>query len=79
MSKSDELDIEDFLERLGAHVAKVRKSKGYSQDRLTLESDIARGTVSKIENALVDPHISTLARIAKTIGVPLGKLVEIKL
>ncbi len=80
MSES-ELDYNhrEVLKRLGAHIAKVRASKGYSQDRLQLESGLARGTVSKIENGLRDPKSSTLIRIALTIGVPPKKLLEFKL
>jgi transcriptional regulator with XRE-family HTH domain len=66
----------DFLKYLGEHIAKIRKSKGYSQDRLLLEAGFSRGTLSKIENGLVNPQIWTLAKIAKTIGVPLKKLVD---
>jgi transcriptional regulator with XRE-family HTH domain len=66
-----------FLKRFGAHVAKVRRSRGYSQDRVYLEAGFSRGTLSKIENGLVNPRIVTLARIAETIGVPLKKLVDI--
>ncbi len=72
----DEFDREGYLKRLGAHVAKVRASKGYSQDRLCLEAGFARGTLSKIENGLVDPKTSTLARIANTIGVPARRLLD---
>lgn len=35
-----------------------------------LVSGFSRGTVSKIENGLVNPQIWTLQMIAKTIGVP---------
>ncbi len=73
----DEFDQQEFLNRLGAHVAKLRAAKGYSQDRLCLEAGFARGTLSKIENGLVDPHASTLARTAETLGVPLKKLMDI--
>ena len=79
MEEDEEFQKDAFLCRLGTHIAKVRSSKGYSQDRLTLESGLARGTVSKVENALVDPKASTLAKMAQTIGVPLSKLVDIKL
>jgi len=58
-----------FLKKLGRHVAKLRKSKGYSQDRLCLEAGFARGTLSRIEAGLVDPQASTLVRVADTIGV----------
>lgn len=71
----------DFLERLGKQIAKVRRSKGYSQDRVCLEADLVRGTLSKIENGLVEPKVSTLALalVAITLGVPLKKLVEVDL
>lgn len=65
-----------FLKKLGAHIAKVRKQKGYSQDRLYLEAGFSRGTISKIENGLSSPEVYTLARIAEVIGVPLEKLIK---
>ncbi len=59
-----------FLKELGARIASIRSSKGYSQDRLCLEAGFARGTLSKIESGKINPKASTLARIARTIGVP---------
>lgn len=67
-----------YLKRLGKHIARLRKSKGYSQDRLYLEAGFSRGTVSKIENGLVNPQILTLQKIADTIGVGLEDLVRVK-
>ena len=66
-----------FLKRLGRHIAQVRASKAYSQDRLYLEAGFSRATMSRIENGLVDPQIYTLQRIAETIGVPLTKLTSL--
>lgn len=77
MAGDEDFDRKDFLTRLGAQIAKQRAAKGYSQDRLCLEAGFARGTLSKIENGLVDPQASTLARIAETIGVPLRKLLDL--
>lgn len=65
------------LQKLGAHIKKVRKSKGYSQDRLYLEAGFSRGTMSRIEKGNVNPTYFTLLRIAETIGVPIKKLVDI--
>lgn len=79
MENPEEFNNDAFLDRLGSHISKVRKSKGYSQDRTCLEAGLARGTLSKIENGLVEPKISTLALIAITIGVPLKKLVDVEL
>ncbi|HMQ11006.1 MAG TPA: helix-turn-helix transcriptional regulator [Oligoflexia bacterium] len=66
----------EFLKKLGKHIAKIRKSKGYSQDRLYLEAGFSRGTVSKIENGLVNPQIFTLYKIAKTINVSVSTLIS---
>jgi transcriptional regulator with XRE-family HTH domain len=70
------MNQQQFLDKLGAHIEKVRKSKGYSQDRVYLEAGFSRGTLSKIENGLVNPQIYTLAKLARTIGVPLKRLID---
>lgn len=69
---------EKYLKKLGERVRKIRQSKGYSQDRLYLEAGFSRGTMSKIENGLVNPQILTLRKIADTIGVSLKTLVDIE-
>ena len=70
------MDKKRFLKALGSHIAKVRKQKGYSQDRLYLEGGFSRGTLSKIENGLSSPEVFTLARIAEVLDVPIKKLIE---
>lgn len=74
MEKSDDFDKPSFRKALGKRIAKVRRSKGYSQDRLCLEAGFSRGTMSKIEAGLSDPKASTLFRIAEVLDVPIGKL-----
>lgn len=69
----------EVLAQLGAHIARLRASKGYSQDRLQLEAGLARGTVSKIENGLRDPRATTLIKIAQTIGVSPKRLLDFKI
>ena len=66
-----------FLKLLGAQIAKTRKSKGYSQDRVCLEAGLSRGALSKFESGKVEPKISTLALIAITIGVSLSRLTNV--
>lgn len=72
------MDKARFLKKLGAHIAKVRKQKGYSQDRLYLEGGFSRGTLSKIENGLTSPEVFTLARIAEVLDIPLKKLLDLE-
>lgn len=64
------------LKKLGAHIKKVRRSKGYSQDRLYLEAGFSRGTMSRIEAGKVNPTYLTLKVIAETLGVPLKRLID---
>lgn len=78
MYDEDDFDHEDFLAKLGKTIARVRKSKGYSQDRLTVEAGLARGTVSKIESGLRDTRASTLFKIAEVLEVPVSKLFEFR-
>jgi transcriptional regulator with XRE-family HTH domain len=76
-SEDDDFDEADFRRRLGKHIGRVRASRGYSQDRLTDEAGLARGTLSKIERAITSPQVTTVARIAKILGVPLKKLTDV--
>ncbi len=64
------------LIKLGKHIRKVRRAKGYSQDRLYLEAGFSRGTMSRIESGKVNPTYLTLLKIAKTMGIPLRKLID---
>jgi transcriptional regulator with XRE-family HTH domain len=65
-----------FLKRLGLHVGKLRRSKGYSMDRLALEADLSRATMSRIEKGAVDPQAFTLESIAVTLGIKFSELVN---
>jgi DNA-binding XRE family transcriptional regulator len=66
-----------FLIRLGTHIGRVRRSKGYSMDRLALEADLSRATMSRIEKGAVDPQAFTLESIAKTLGLTFSELVKL--
>ena len=65
-----------FLKRLGKHIAKIRKEKGFSQDRLYIESELARRTIDRLETGQVDPRATTLRKIARTLKVPLADLFD---
>lgn len=70
---------EKFLKKFGEHVKRIRTQQGYSQDRVYLESELSRATMSRIEHGQVDTQIWTLVRIAETLGVPLKKLIDVDL
>jgi transcriptional regulator with XRE-family HTH domain len=77
MHTDEEINVDDFLRDLAARLAELRRLKGYSQDRLALEAGLTRGAISKLEKGDVDPRISTLAKIAHTLGVSLPHLVAV--
>lgn len=78
MAKDDEFDKKAFQVRLGRQISKVRKSRGYSMDRLALEGGFSRATMSRIEAGLRDPWASTLYRIAEVLDVPVSKLFDFR-
>jgi transcriptional regulator with XRE-family HTH domain len=68
-----------MLKRLGKRIAMLRRNRGYSQEKLTIESGLAKGTVSRIEHGLVNPQFLTLVCIAKTLKVSLKKLCNLSI
>ena len=72
------MNEKSYTKKLGKNIARIRKREGYSQDRLVLEGDFSRGTISKIENGLTSPKVYTLARIAEVLNVTLAELITVK-
>lgn len=68
----------DFLGRLGRWVLKLRKLRGFGQDELTREAGLSKGTVSKIENGVVDPRATTLVKLAHALEVPPPQILELE-
>ncbi len=69
-------DRQFLLRRLGAWIQNLRKSQGISQDKLTGDAGLAKGTISKIESGSVDPKFTTLARIALALKMRVAKLLD---
>lgn len=61
----DEEGVKTFAKRL----KEVRKFKGYTQERLAFEADIELSQIARIETSRINPTLSTILRIAKTLGV----------
>jgi transcriptional regulator with XRE-family HTH domain len=62
---------------IGDHIRSARKAAKLSQEALARRADVSRNLVSRIERGeIVDPHFSTLTRIAEALGVSVGELME---
>ena len=63
-----------FFNELGDRIAKYRKQRGFSQEKLAAESDIDRVAVGYIEQGRRKPTVTTVYKIAKALGIKLEDL-----
>ncbi|MBA7515574.1 hypothetical protein ES705_07616 [subsurface metagenome] len=58
------------------NLVKIRKQKGWSQEKLAVESGISYNTIIKIERGGIEnPKIDTVIKFADALGVSIDKLV----
>jgi len=58
------------------NLVKLRKQKGWSQERLATESGISYNTLIKLERGgIVNPKIETVIKLADALNVSLDELV----
>ena len=62
---------------IGANIRKYRVHRDISQEHLALESGIHPAYISKLERGEKCPTIDTLYRLAKALGIPVYKLIDI--
>lgn len=61
---------------VGQRVRLLRERERFSRVKLAAEAELAPYTLSKIEDGISDPKISTLEKIAKVLKVPVTELIE---
>ena len=58
------------------NLIKLRKDKGWSQEKLAVESGISYNTIIKIERGGIEnPKIATVIKLADALSVTLDKLI----
>ena len=60
---------------VGRKIRELRKSKGLSLKQVAEGAGVSASLVSQVENNRVDPSLSTLRKIALTMGVPVFALI----
>jgi transcriptional regulator with XRE-family HTH domain len=59
------------------NLAKIRKEKGWSQEKLAQEAGISYNTLIKIERGgIKNPKIETVIKLAKALNISVDHLVE---
>ncbi len=55
-------------------LAKIRKSKGLSQQRLAVLSGVHRVTIARFETGKISPTLATLNKLAAALGVKISDI-----
>jgi len=66
---SDNNDLKYTNIEIGKHVTKLRKSKGFSMYKLSLESGISNSVLMRIEKGEREPKINTLLKIINGLDI----------
>ena len=67
----------EVMKTVGNRIRQLRKEKGLSQFRLSIEADLTKNQVGRIERAERNTSLVTLNRIAMALEVPLQALFPI--
>jgi len=59
---------------VGEQIKRIRASKGLSQKEVIVEAGLDKAQYSRIENGKTDPSVSTVAKIAKALGISLADM-----
>ena len=63
-------------EKLGQNLKRIRTEKGISQNKIARTLGIDRAFISHIENGKTNPTLTTIAKLAKAIGISVGELMK---
>jgi len=66
----------DAGDKVRLNIVKIRRKKGYTQEKLAYEADVSKGYLSEIESGKKSPTVRTLQKLADTLEVPLSKLLS---
>jgi transcriptional regulator with XRE-family HTH domain len=59
----------DVRKLFGARLAELRRRLGWSQERLALESGVARSYLGDVERGQRNPALVNICRLAETMGL----------
>jgi transcriptional regulator with XRE-family HTH domain len=62
--------------KLGKNLKMIRLTKGITQGDISRTLGFGRGYVSNIENGKTNPTLSTIAKLARAIGVSVDELLK---
>ena len=70
---------EEGIKAFAIQLKKIRIREGFSQSQLAFESGLSLSQVARIETARINPTLSTVFSLARTLNVPLSVLFDFQL
>jgi transcriptional regulator with XRE-family HTH domain len=70
---------EEGIKAFAIQLKKIRNRGGFSQSQLAFESGLSLSQIARIETARINPTLSTVFTIARTLDVPLTELFDFEL
>jgi len=70
---------EEGIKAFAIQLKKIRIREGFSQSQLAFESGLSLSQIARIETARINPTLSTVFTIARTLNVSLADLFNFKL
>ncbi len=62
--------------KLGQNLKRIRIKKNISQGDIAKELGVSRGFIGTIENGKTNPTLTTIAKLAKAVGVLVNELLK---
>ena len=66
----------DIRAIFGTHLAALRRSKGWSQEKLALESGLARSYLAGVERGRRNISLINICVLADTLGLPPSRMLD---
>lgn len=68
--------MKEEVQKLAQNLKRIRAAKGISQGDIVKATGIDKAMISNIENGKTNPTLGTIAKLAKALGVSVGKLMQ---
>ena len=67
---------DQYLKKLGEHIAKLREDAGLSQAELALRCDKDRQSLNRLEKGHINPSVFYLKELAQELKLPVKNLLD---
>jgi ribosome-binding protein aMBF1 (putative translation factor) len=68
--------FQNIAQRFGKRIKAIRESKGYSQLKVSIDTDINRGFLSEVENGHKEMTLGKMSQLATYYDMTLSELLE---